>query len=85
MKPDNHCINAAERVIQTLKNNFITGPVTVDVLLPLQLWYYLLAQAYLTLNLLQNYRHDPSKSAYEVPEGKLRHPIGPTRQKSFNL
>ena len=71
MESHNHCINAAEQAIQTFKNHFIAGLATVDVTFPLQLWCYLLMQAELTLNLLRTSRHDPTKSAFEVLEGKF--------------
>ena len=68
-EPDNHRVNAAEHAIQTFKNHFISGLCSVDKGFPLQLWCYLLAQAEITLNLLQTSQIDPSNSVYEVLKG----------------
>ena len=86
VEPDNHRVNAAERAIQTIKNHFISGLCSVDKLFPLQLWCYLLAQAELTINLLQTSRIDPSKSAYEVLEGQFNYnstPLTPPGTKAL--
>jgi hypothetical protein len=50
-----HCYrrNAAERAIQTFKEHFVAGLSSVDPTFPLHLWYRLLPQAEITLNLLQ--------------------------------
>ena len=45
VKPHHHCVNAAERAIQTFKNHFISGLCTVNHKFPLQLWCDLLPQA----------------------------------------
>ena len=50
VEQNNHCVNAAERLIQTFKNHFIAGLATVDRTFPLYLWCYLLHQAKITLN-----------------------------------
>ena len=42
VEPSYHCVNAAERAIQTFKNHFIVGLACVDKEFPLQLWCYLL-------------------------------------------
>ena len=86
VEPDNHRVNAAERAIQTFKNHFLAGLSTVDKAFPLQLWCYLLVQAEMTLNMLRTSRIDPSKSAYEVLEGKFdynRTPLAPPGTKAL--
>ena len=40
--PYNHRFNEAKQVMQTFKNNFITGLCTIDKDLPLQFWDKLL-------------------------------------------
>ena len=44
--------NAAECVISTFKDHFILGICSIDPDFPMQNWYRLLEQAYITLNLL---------------------------------
>ena len=63
VEPDNHQVNATKRAIQTFKNNFRAGLATVDKAFPLQLWFYLLIQAEMTINMLRTSRVDPRKSA----------------------
>jgi hypothetical protein len=38
VEPHNHCVNAAERAIQTFKDYFISALATIDSEFPLQLW-----------------------------------------------
>jgi hypothetical protein len=45
VKPFNHCLNAAECVIQTFKDAFIAKLATTDTNFPLQLWDKLVPQA----------------------------------------
>ena len=86
VEPDNHRVNAAERAIQTFTNYFLAGLATVNKAFPLQLWCYLLVQAKMTLNMLRTSRSDPSKSAYEVLEGKFDYnktPLAPPGTKAL--
>jgi hypothetical protein len=53
MEPHNHCINAAERTIQMLKDAFIAALATIDSNSPLQLWDRLTPQIQDTLNLMR--------------------------------
>ena len=53
VKPHNHCINAAERAIQTFKKHFVSGLCTTNINFPLQLWNHLAPQAEITCNLLR--------------------------------
>ena len=52
-----HCTNAAKRAIQTYKDHLVTGLSSCDPIFPLHLWYRLLQQATLTLNLLSAEAH----------------------------
>ncbi len=60
--PHNHQVNAAEHVIATFKEHFISALITVDKDYPLQLWDDFLLQVELTLNLIQFTRRDPIKN-----------------------
>jgi hypothetical protein len=62
----NHCINAAECVIQTFKDHFISTLATTDSKFPLQLWDKLTSQVENTLNLMRASRIDPNMLAYEA-------------------
>ena len=64
VEPNNHCVNAAEREIFTFKNNFVTGLLSVHPKSHMSLWYELLPQTFITLNLLQTSRTCPKISAY---------------------
>ena len=67
--PNTHRRNAAERAIQTWKNNFIASLCTTDENLPLHLWDRLITQVNMTLHMLRECRFNPKFSAYEVLEG----------------
>jgi hypothetical protein len=64
-----HRRNNAERAIQTFKNHFIAGLCSVDPNFSLKLWYKLLPQATITLNLLRKSRINPRMSAYAQLNG----------------
>eukprot|EP00804_Cyclotella_cryptica_P019081 CCRYP_014487-RA/>CCRYP_014487-RA protein AED:0.29 eAED:0.21 QI:0/0/0/1/0.5/0.33/3/0/1151 len=87
VEPNNHRVNAADRVIQTYKNHFISGLCTTDKDWPLQLWDTLTQQALITLNLLRTSRIDPSKSAYHQLHGHRydwnAHPLAPPGTKAI--
>jgi hypothetical protein len=61
--PHFHRRNAAERVIKTFKEHFVTGLSSVVPTFPLHLWDILLPQAEITLNLLRTSRLHPQLSA----------------------
>jgi hypothetical protein len=61
--PHCHRRNAAERSIRTFKEHFVAGIFSVDPTFPLHLWYILLPQAEITLNLLRTSRLHPQLSA----------------------
>jgi hypothetical protein len=50
--PHCHLQNAAKSAIRTFKEHFVAGISSVDPAFPLHLWYILLPQADITLNLL---------------------------------
>jgi hypothetical protein len=56
-------------VIQTFKNHFSAGLCSVDPTFPLHLWYKLLPQATITLNILRQSRINPLMSAYAQLNG----------------
>jgi hypothetical protein len=61
--PHCHRRNAAERAIRTFKEHFVSGLSSVHPTFPLQLWYRLLPQAEIKLNLLRTSRLHPQLSA----------------------
>jgi hypothetical protein len=61
--PHCHRRNAAERAIQTFKEQFVAGLSSVDPTFPLHLWDRLLPQAEITLNLLRTSSLRPQLSA----------------------
>jgi hypothetical protein len=69
VEPHNHCVNAAERAIQTFKDHFISTLATTDSEFPLQLWDKLTSKVENTLNLMRASRIDPNMSAYEAIQG----------------
>jgi hypothetical protein len=66
-----HQRNAAERAIQTFKNNFLAFLSTCDPAFPVTEWDLLLFQAELTLNLLRSLRVNPKLSAYAYLNGNF--------------
>ena len=62
--PSNHIANNAKRAIQTFKNHFIARLCSVDKDFHLQLWYSVLYQAKISLNLLRQSRTLPHVLAY---------------------
>jgi hypothetical protein len=69
VEPHNHCVNAAERAIQTFKNHFIAGLSTCDSAFPTALWSRLVKQGQGTLNMLRTSRIHPKISAFHCLEG----------------
>jgi hypothetical protein len=61
--PHCHCRNAAECSIQTFKDHFMAGILSIDPTFPLHLWERLLPQAEITLNLLRTSRLHPQLPA----------------------
>jgi hypothetical protein len=61
--PHCHRRNAAEHAIRTFKEHFVAGLSSVDPTFPLHLWYRLLPQPEITLNLLRTSRLHPQLSA----------------------
>jgi hypothetical protein len=63
LPPHCHRRNAVERTIRTFKEHFVAGLSSVDPTFPLHLWYRLLPQSEITLNLPRNSRLHPQLSA----------------------
>ena len=79
-----HCLNLAERKIQTFKNHFISGLCSTHPDFPLNLWDELVPQCTLTLNLLRQSRLNPQLSALAHVYGPFnyaRTPIAPPGMK----
>jgi hypothetical protein len=80
IEPHNHCMNAAERAIQTFKDAFITTLATTDADFPIQLWDKIAPQVQDTLNLLRALQINPAISVYKSLNGPYdwnRYPLTP--------
>jgi hypothetical protein len=64
-----HRQNAAERAIHTFKNHFVTMYCSTDTQLHIHLWYRLIPQAVITLNLLRQSQLNPKLSAHAQLNG----------------
>ena len=69
--PSNNRDKNAGRSIQTFKNHFIVELFSVDKDFHLQLWYILLHNANISLNMLRKSRIHPHSSAYMQIFGEL--------------
>jgi hypothetical protein len=67
--PEMHCPNRAEHAIRTFKDHFLSILAGVDQSFPPYLWYLLLPQAELTLNLLPKSTLNPRILAWEFFHG----------------
>ena len=67
--PHMHWRNVAERAVRTFRNHFIAALCTVDPLFPFYLWYRLLPQVTMTLNMLRVSPLNLGLSAYEQVDG----------------
>jgi len=67
--PHLHRKNAAERAIWIFKNHFVSILCGVHQKFPLYLWYKLLEQVKMTMNMVRPCRTNPKLSAYESLEG----------------
>jgi hypothetical protein len=84
--PYNHRVNAAERVIATFKEHFISALATVNKNCLLQLWDNFLPQVELTLNLLPFSRRDLTKTANKEVNSKFDYnklPLAPLGTKGL--
>ena len=61
--------NAAGRAVITFKSHFIAALYILDPRFPFYLWYCLLPQFTMTLNMLRQSRLNPGLSAYEQVDG----------------
>ena len=71
LEPTNHCVNAAERAIQTFKTHFISGLCSTDVEWLFQLWNTMTEQAVITCNILRTSRINPKQSTISYMEGVM--------------
>ena len=62
MEPNNHQVNDVEHVIRTFTHHFLARLATINSIFPIQLWYHLLLQTELTLNLIRQSTLDPDMS-----------------------
>ena len=69
--------NSAERTIRTFKVHFLTILVGIDRAFPSSLWYMLLPQTELTLNLLLQATLAPDISAWEYYNGPINYDTTP--------
>ena len=69
--PYNHCHNAVERAIHTLKNNLCARLASCDPYFTSQEWDCLTPQVVITLNLLQSSRKNPSLFAHVAINGNF--------------
>ena len=67
--PGMHRHNAEERCIQNFKNHLVAGPSSRDDQSPLYLWYRIILQATLNLNMLRPLQRNPKISAHIALEG----------------
>ena len=58
----------AKRTMRTWNNNFVSGIIVTDKISPMILWYRLLKQAQITLNMLSPSKHNPNISAHAMME-----------------
>ena len=69
LEPSSHHVNAAERAIQALKNNFISDMCSSNTRWPVQLWDHLSTQAVITINLLHILHINTVTPAYHQLHG----------------
>ena len=69
--PTIHRQNAAERAVQTWKNNFIAGIDSLPKELTISNWCRLIPQCNITLNLMQLCRQNRSLSAHTALHGEF--------------
>ena len=65
-----HQRNTAEKAISTFKDHLIAGLASVSSKMPMHLWYRLLPQSLLTINLLRQSRIHPTLFAYAQLNGQ---------------
>jgi hypothetical protein len=73
--PYYHQRNAAECAIRSFKDHLIAGLCSTDKAFPMHLWYILLPQATLTLNILRTSRINPKISAATHLDGQYEYTI----------
>ena len=79
-----HRRNLAERSIRVFKENFIVGVTYIDQRFLMNIWYTILNQATMTLNMMRSSRVHPNLSAYNEMHRALnfsKTPLEPIRIK----
>ena len=69
MEAHNHCANAAEPAVKTVKYHIIEHIATLDYNCPIQLWSKMLPQIEDTLNMLRTSRRNNKLISYEELHG----------------
>ena len=77
VSPHDHRLNIVEKAIQVFKDPFVLVLCGANIQFPLQLWDRILSQAEHQLNLLHKSRVDPSKSSFEIMQGKHDYNVNP--------
>jgi hypothetical protein len=75
--PYSHRINATERAIISFKDHLIARLCSTEKAFPMHLWYRLLHQAVITLNMLRTSRINPKLSASTHIDGQYDHNRAP--------
>ena len=79
--PDMHSHNVDERAICTFNAHFLITLARTCAQFPICLWYQILEQAELTLNIMREATYDPRESAWEYLHGRSFNydttPLGP--------
>ena len=68
--PRDHRRNVAEKAIHVFKDHFVLVVCGSDAKIPMPLWCCILCQTEHKLDLLRKSRVEPSKSSFEVTNGK---------------
>ena len=71
VSPGNHCVNDAERAIQTFKSYFKSAHAEADPSFPKDCWDLLIPQTNLIMNLVWSSRINPAISAYNQIHGSF--------------
>ena len=75
--PSSHRTNNAERKIHTFKNKFIAGLCILDAYFQLQLWYRMIQQATISINITRQSRLHPHLLSYTHIYGQFDYNLAP--------
>ena len=68
MPPHIHHVNASDWDISTWKDHFIAGMPITDTHFPINLWFWIIPQATMNLNMFGNFRQNTTMSAHTAIE-----------------